>query len=123
MRKPSCTFRMVSFSKINSQLTGEGNLPRKDRTVNAKRRAAIALRIGQVEDAAGTLEDILSHVTDLQGEEQEAFDNMSENLQQGEKGQLIEANATALQQAMDHLQTAIDGAADAVTELQEAAGE
>jgi hypothetical protein len=53
--------------------------------VNKQRRAAINKLSGQ-------LSDILSEMESLRDEEQEAFDNMPEGLQESERGQ---ASATA----------------------------
>lgn len=56
---------------------------------------------------AGKLDDIKSDIDDLQGEEQEKFDNLSEGFQQGERGQAIEAAASALSDVSSPLENAI----------------
>ena len=53
-------------------------------------------RIAKIKEA---LEDLRGQIEDLQSEEQEAFDNMPESLQQSERGQASEAAAEALQSA------------------------
>lgn len=48
-----------------------------------------------------SMSDIATQIEELKDEESEKFDNMTEGLQQGEKGQAIEAAAQALEQALD----------------------
>ncbi len=58
------------------------------------------------------LEDIISKLEDLQGIEQDKFDNMPEGLQQSEQGQKTEAAAAALDEAkstLEQLKDALDG--------------
>lgn len=57
--------------------------------MNKTDRAAIAKLIDQINLLNGQIEDVKSAAEDLQGSEQEKFDNLSENLQQGERGQAI----------------------------------
>ena len=54
-------------------------------------------RIAKIKEA---LEDLRGQIEDLQTEEQEAFDNMPESLQQSERGQASEAAADALHGAL-----------------------
>lgn len=44
----------------------------------------------------------------LKDQEQEKFDNLSEGLQQSEKGQKFEENANTLSEAYDNVESAID---------------
>lgn len=67
-------------------------------------------RIAKIKEA---LEDLRGQIEDLQLEEQEAFDNMPESLQQSERGQASEA-------AADALQSAYDAADEAITNLETA---
>ena len=67
-------------------------------------------RIAMIKEA---LEYLRGHIEDLQSEEQEAFDNMPESLQQSERGQASEA-------AADALQSAYDAADEAITNLETA---
>lgn len=63
------------------------------------------------------LEDIKSEIETLQEAEQEKFDNMSEGLQQSEKGQKIEEAANALSDIVSNVESAlveIEGAKDAL---------
>ena len=67
-------------------------------------------RIAKIKEA---LEDLRGQIENLQSEEQEAFDNMPESLQQSERGQASEA-------AADALQSAYDAADEAITNLETA---
>ena len=62
--------------------------------MNKARRKEMEKAIGFMEEAKAILETIA-------GEEQEAFDNMSEGLQNGDRGQQIQTNAERLQEAAD----------------------
>jgi exonuclease VII small subunit len=55
-----------------------------------------------------TLEEIRSLAEDMQGEESEKFDNMSEGLQQTERGLAVETARDELESAVDSLQSVID---------------
>ena len=56
------------------------------------------------------IESLVSDIEYIRDEEQEYYDNMHENFQQGDRGQNAEAAVSALEQA-------IDNANDAATEL------
>ena len=64
-------------------------------------------RRDQIAKIKETLEDLRGKIEDLQSEEQEAFDNMPESLQQGDRGQASEAAAEALQSAFDSVDEAV----------------
>ena len=68
--------------------------------MNKARRSAIARLRDQLDDIKGQIEE-------LQSEEQDYYDNMPESFQQGEKGELAEAAADALQCAVDSVDEAI----------------
>lgn len=65
--------------------------------MNKTRRKEIATLRQKFEELTGDLESI-------RDEERETFDNMPEGLQNGEKGQAIDAAAMALESAYDSLQ-------------------
>ncbi len=54
-----------------------------------------------------TLEQVLSELTTVRDEEQEAFDAMSERAQEGEKGQAIHTCIDVLSTALDNIENAI----------------
>lgn len=68
----------------------------------------------QLERAKALLEEALSIIETCRDEEQEAFDNMPEGLQQSERGEKAEAACSALDECADGTQTAIDSIETAV---------
>ena len=91
--------------------------------MNKERRSRIRGLIKAFKDLSSTIQnDLSSQVQDLHDLEEEAFDNMPESMQDSDRG-------TAMQYAMDELQSAVDlysEASDAidsiVDSLQSAAG-
>jgi hypothetical protein len=70
--------------------------------MNNERRKAIAAVVKQLEEFPD-LDELQSDLQTIRDDEQEAFDNMPESLQQGERGQASEAAINALQEAIDML--------------------
>lgn len=71
--------------------------------MNKDRRASIQAVIDQLEEARQELET-------LRDEEQEYFDNMPENLQGGEKGEMAQTAIDNLDEAISNIEAAIDSA-------------
>ncbi|HHF0811499.1 TPA: hypothetical protein ACPIDV_000484 [Pseudomonas aeruginosa] len=69
----------------------------------------------QLAEIVDQMQELRARLDELQSEEQEAFDNMPESLQQGEKGQQSEAAAERIGNAGDSLDEAIN----AIEEAQE----
>ena len=72
-----------------------------------------------------TAEGIKSGVEEVRDEEQEAFDNLSENLQTGERGQDMQEAITNLENTISQLEeliTALDGASALEDSTSEALG-
>jgi len=67
--------------------------------MNAQDRKTVSSLISQLEELQSKFENIKSEVEELANAEQEKFDNMTENLQQTEKGQAIESAASTLNDA------------------------
>lgn len=88
--------------------------------MNLERRARIEKLIDQVQTAAAELRDFYNDLTSLQEEEQEAFDNLPEGLQQAERGQQMEAIASALEDALGTLDSAIDDVESAASDIESA---
>lgn len=82
--------------------------------MNGERRKRIAKVITLLE--AIDLSEITSALEALRDEEQEAFDNMPESFQDGDRGQ-------AAQEAIDHLESAISAVEGAEAEIDWAVGE
>lgn len=91
--------------------------------MNKERRSRIRGLIKAFKDLSSTIQnDLSSQVQDLHDLEEEAFDNMPESMQDSDRG-------TAMQCAMDELQSAVDLCSEAsdtidsiVDSLQSAAG-
>lgn len=72
-----------------------------------------------LDDLHSTIREIIEELESLRDEEQDAFDNLPESLQQGERGQDMEAGIDNINTALDALETladAMDGAQDAAFE-------
>lgn len=63
-----------------------------------------------------TLETALNDLTTIKDEEQEAFDNMPESLQQSERGQASDEAINAMDEAGSSIESAMDGIDTAKTE-------
>lgn len=69
--------------------------------MNNDRRKALALLVESAEALKSTLDTI-------KDEEQAAFDNMPESLQQGDKGQASEAAISEMEEACSEIESVID---------------
>lgn len=61
----------------------------------------------QLAEIAEQLQELRDRIEQLQGEEQDGFDNLPESLQQGERGQAMEQAAEQMETAMDSLDEAL----------------
>jgi hypothetical protein len=84
----------------NNKKACVNNLINKLKMNNANRKE-LEKAIAFIEDAKGIIEQI-------KDEEQEKFDNLSEGLQQTERGQKFEETASVLDDAFSQLEEAID---------------
>lgn len=75
--------------------------------MNKQRREALKKVVGILETAYAELDG-------LKEEEQEAFDNLSEGLQQSERGQQWENNVSQMQEALDNIESAKDSTQHAI---------
>lgn len=69
--------------------------------MNKARREKIANVVKMLEEAHSITEEIA-------GEERDAFDNLSEGLQQSDKGQTMDQTATELEEAAQNISDALD---------------
>ena len=88
--------------------------------MNQERRAKIEKLIDQVQTAAFEMREFYNELTSLQEEEQEACDNLPEGLQQAERGQQMEAIASALEDALSSLDSAINDVESAASDVESA---
>lgn len=77
--------------------------------MNNDRRKRIRAELTNLEKAMGLLSDIKSALEDIRDEEQEAYDNMPESFQNGDKGEAAQAAIGELDSAIDALDGALDG--------------
>lgn len=88
--------------------------------MNANRRKRIAEVVALLE--AIDLGPIQDAIDSLREEEQEAFDNMPEGLQQSERGQATEEAVGHLDEALSAIEDAVSQIECTVNELNEASG-
>lgn len=59
----------------------------------------------KIDELISTLEAVKADIESLQSDEESAFDNLPESMQQGDKGQAMETAKDALQSAADEVDT------------------
>lgn len=69
--------------------------------MNAERRK-------QITEAVGKLQDAMSIIESVKDDEQDAYDNMPEGLQQGEKGEQASNALDSLDNALSEMESAKD---------------
>ena len=89
--------------------------------MNNERRARLRKLGEQIQELTSTVSELSQEAEAIRDEEQEAFDNMPESLQQGERGQASEAAISQLEDAVSDLDSMGEGLADIVSKLDEAA--
>lgn len=67
----------------------------------------------EIDKLTAQIEEIKEVIEALRDEEQEAFDNMPESLQDGERGEKMQSAIDALEYAADDLQECLDHLSDA----------
>lgn len=76
--------------------------------MNKERRKQLADARDLIDKAEGLLSEAKEMLEGAKDDEQEYFDNMPESLQGGDKGQLAEAAVSALDDAVNELDSAIE---------------
>lgn len=71
--------------------------------MNAARRKEIAAVIAKLEHLGSELEAIANEAQQIADDERDAFDSLPEGIQDGDKGQAIEAAADSLENAASEL--------------------
>lgn len=92
--------------------------------MNAQRRKELA-RIAKRIDAElrALIEEIQSDIDTVKDEEQDAFDNLPESFQEGEKGERAQEALDALQGAYDECETAAYALDEIINYISTATGE
>lgn len=84
-----------------------------------KRAGAIA---SALETAGASLEELASELTTMHEAEQGRFDALGDKAKEGDRGQRLDAAATALQSAAERAQEAFDGLTEAAGALYDIEG-
>lgn len=90
--------------------------------MNKDRRKALSALADELNGLHGKIDDIRSQAETLRDEEQDYFDAMPENLQQGDRGQTAEEAIGYIESAVNALDEALSQLNDASRELENAAG-
>lgn len=72
--------------------------------MNKQRRAQIDALIKTLETLKGQVEDAMNEADSIATDERDYFDNMPENMQQGDRGQAAEQAADQLEEARSNLE-------------------
>jgi prefoldin subunit 5 len=88
--------------------------------MNAQQRKAIGEIHAKVAELLSGLETLQSQIEDQASDEREKFDNMTEGLQAGERGQAIEASADKLESASSAVESAVSSLEEALEALDDA---
>jgi hypothetical protein len=86
--------------------------------MNAERRKAIRAAEAIIERALGQLSEAKGILDDVLSEEQDAYDNLPEAMQNTQRGELAQLSIQNLETAIDALDAALDG--DVMSALEEA---
>lgn len=89
--------------------------------MNNTRRKDIKKLIEKLEDLQADMSVLLEELEDIRNEEQEAFDNIPDNLQETERYEKAENAVDNLNEAYDEFETMRDGIDDIISYLEEAA--
>ena len=90
--------------------------------MNAKRRAAIRAAINKIEDLLDGLGfDVTEDLKSIQRDEETAYANLPEGLQDGERGEAMQNAIDAIEEAIDTLDTAVMYGREAIEALEQAA--
>jgi uncharacterized coiled-coil DUF342 family protein len=88
--------------------------------MNKDRRKALSNLCDEVRALEGTLSDLKDQLDTLRDEEQEYYDNMPENMQDGDKGQLAQTAIEAMEEAINALDEMIGNVDTAVSGIESA---
>lgn len=88
--------------------------------MNNARRKTITDLITKANEIESLANDLAQQIADLQAEEQDSFDNLTEGLQATERGQASEAAADALQEAVSAIEEAASAAIETISNLETA---
>jgi hypothetical protein len=85
--------------------------------MNKRDHKALGIIASRLDELVGEFEGLTAELEALKDAEREKFDNMPEGLQQGDRGQSIEAAADALESAYGNLEEINSQLGDCVSTL------
>lgn len=88
--------------------------------MNKQRRDEIAKIIAQIDNFKGELETQRDELDTIKSDEEDAFNNMPESLQESERGQASQAAAEKLQEAYEAIDNACTSLQEALDAMEEA---
>ena len=91
--------------------------------MNNQRRKQLAGAIEKLEQAVALIEETKETVEFVNEEEQEAYDNMPESLQESERGQTIQENIDKLEDVIFNIESYIYEINDSVESLMDILGD
>jgi hypothetical protein len=89
--------------------------------MNAARRKLIASLNGSITETFANTGELVDKIQELLEEEQDAFDNMPESFQNGERGSACLVAVTNLENAAEALGSAVERVEECIAALNEAA--
>jgi chromosome segregation ATPase len=87
------------------------------REMNNDRRKRIKELVGELDSIFGQLTDFNDNLSEIQQEEQDAYDNLPEGLQETERGETIQDMADRLSDIYDTLDSVLSDLEDASSDL------
>lgn len=91
--------------------------------MNNNRRKDIVKAKAELEEIRGPLAIAIASLTDIRDEEQEAFDNMPESMQDSERGEKAQAAISALETALETLEEIEDTTLEEISDTLDEASE
>ncbi len=88
--------------------------------MNKQQRKQIDALLQKIAEAKSKLDGVTGQIEEMRDAEREKYDNMSESLQSGEKGEAIDAAANALDEAATSAQEVDDALENVESKLDEA---
>jgi hypothetical protein len=75
-----------------------------------------ATRRGKINEAITAIEHLIADLTEIRDDEQEAFENLPESLQNGDRGDAMQNSVSQLEDAIERLEGANEALEDAKSE-------
>lgn len=86
--------------------------------MNKQRRKMLAEAIDKLESAVSLMEEAMELIEIAKDEEQDAFDNMPESLQETERGQMTQENVDTMEEVYYNIESYVSDINDAIESIQ-----